>query len=69
MSGHRRLTLTLVYTPSRRYGLYVQGAGIHHNPILGLADSPHMKGRICVVLGPPAIRAVLGKSPCRRGPG
>ena len=35
MSGHRRLTLTLVYTPSQRYGQYVQGADIHHNPILG----------------------------------
>ena len=46
-----RLTLALDDTPTPRYGPHVQGAGIHHNPTLGPAGSPHVYGHVCVVLG------------------
>ena len=47
----RRITLALDDTPTERYGPYVQGAGIHHNPTPGPAGSPHVYGHIWVVLG------------------
>ncbi|MDR3620677.1 MAG: hypothetical protein P4L85_15095 [Paludisphaera borealis] len=34
-AGSGRLTLALDDTPTRRYGPYVQAAGIHHNPTPG----------------------------------
>ncbi len=46
-----RITLALDDTPTERYGPYVQGAGIHHNPTPGPAGSPHVYGHIWVVLG------------------
>jgi hypothetical protein len=49
--GAERLTLALDDTPTRRYGPYVQGAGIHHNPTPGPAGSPYVYGHIFVVLG------------------
>ena len=46
-----KITLALDDTPTERYGPYVQGAGIHHNPTPGPAGSPHVYGHIWVVLG------------------
>jgi hypothetical protein len=46
-----RLTLALDDTPTKRYGPYVQGAGIHHNPAPGPAGSPYIYGHVFVVLG------------------
>jgi hypothetical protein len=51
VAGQARLTLALDDTPTQRYGPYVQGAGIHHNPTPGPAGSPHVYGHIWVVLG------------------
>jgi hypothetical protein len=45
-----RLTLALDDTPTRRYGPYVQAAGVHHNPTPGPAGSPHLYGHVFVVL-------------------
>ena len=39
VAGQTRLTLALDDTPTQRYGPYVQGAGIHHNPTPGPAGS------------------------------
>lgn len=50
-AGSGRLTLALDDTPTRRYGPYVQGAGVHHNPAPGPAGSPHVYGHVFVVLG------------------
>jgi hypothetical protein len=50
-AGSGRLTLALDDTPTRRYGPYVQGAGVHHNPAPGPAGSPHIYGHVFVVLG------------------
>jgi len=49
-TGAGRLTLALDDTPTRRYGPYVQAAGIHHNPTPGPAGSPHVYGHVFVVL-------------------
>lgn len=49
-TGSGRLTLALDDTPTRRYGPYVQAAGIHHNPTPGPAGSPHVYGHVFVVL-------------------
>ena len=46
-----KLTLALDDTPTQRYGPFVQGAGIHHNPTPGPAGSPHVYGHVWVVLG------------------
>jgi hypothetical protein len=51
LSRSQRLTLALDDTPTQRYGPYVQGAGIHHNPTPGPAGSPHVYGHVFVVLG------------------
>src|SRR3984957_18345552 len=45
-----RLTLALDDTPTKRYGPYVQGAGVHHNPTPGPAGSPYVYGHVFVVL-------------------
>ena len=55
-----RITLALDDTPTERYGPYVQGAGIHHNPTPGPAGSPHVYGHIWVVLGLLAVHPALG---------
>jgi len=49
-TGAGRLTLALDDTPTRRYGPYVQAAGVHHNPTPGPAGSPHLYGHVFVVL-------------------
>jgi hypothetical protein len=46
-----RLTFALDDTPTERYGRYVQGAGVHHNPTPGPAGSPFVYGHVWVVLG------------------
>lgn len=40
-TGSGRLRLAIDDTPTRRFGPYVQAAGIHHNPTLGPAGSLH----------------------------
>src|SRR5581483_7092323 len=55
-----RLTLALDDTPTQRYGPYVQGAGIHHNPTPGPANAPHVYGHIWVVLGLLAVHPAWG---------
>src|SRR5262249_22168958 len=45
-----RLTFPLDDTPTQRYGPYVQGAGVHHNPAPGPAGSPFVYGHVWVVL-------------------
>jgi hypothetical protein len=49
-NGSGRLTLAIDDTPTRRYGPYVQAAGVHHNPTPGPAGSPHVYGHVFVVL-------------------
>ncbi len=51
VAGAARLTLALDDTPTERYGRHVQGAGIHHNPCPGPANSPFVYGHVWVVLG------------------
>jgi hypothetical protein len=46
-----RISLALDDTPTRRYGPYVQGAGIHHNPAPGPVGAAHLYGHVFVVLG------------------
>jgi DDE superfamily endonuclease len=60
VAGQTRLTLALDDTPTQRYGPYVQGAGIHHNPTPGPAGSPHVYGHIWVVLGLLAVHPAWG---------
>jgi hypothetical protein len=50
LGGATRLTLAIDDTPTRRYGPYVEGAGIHHNPTPGPAGAPYVYGHIFVVL-------------------
>jgi hypothetical protein len=44
------LLFALDDTPTARYGPKVEGAGIHHNPTPGPADSPYVYGHIWVTL-------------------
>ena len=60
VAGQTRLTLALDDTPTQRYGPFVQGAGIHHNPTPGPAGSPHVYGHIWVVLGLLAVHPAWG---------
>ena len=46
-----RVVLALDDTPTKRYGPQVQGAGVHHNPTPGPANSPFVYGHVWVVLG------------------
>jgi hypothetical protein len=46
-----RLTFALDDTPTERYGRFVQGAGVHHNPCPGPAGSPFVYGHVWVALG------------------
>ena len=60
-----RLTLALDDTPTQRYGPFVQGAGIHHNPTPDpAAGSPHVYSHIWVVLGLLAVHLVWGVIAC-----
>jgi len=45
-----RLVFALDDTPTKRYGPQVEGAGIHHNPTPGPADSKYVYGHIWVTL-------------------
>ena len=60
VDGQTRLTVALDDTPTQRYGPYVQGAGIHHNPTPGPAGSPHVYGHVWVVLGLLAVHPAWG---------
>ena len=60
VAGQTRLPLALDDTPTQRYGPYVQGAGIHHNPTPGPAGAPHLYGHIWVVLGLLAVHPAWG---------
>src|SRR5436305_1861965 len=51
VAGAARLTFALDDTPTERYGRYVQGAGVHHNPTPGPAGSPFVYGHVWVVRG------------------
>jgi hypothetical protein len=53
----KRLLVAIDDTPTARYGPFVEGAGIHHNPSPGPAGAKHVYGHIWVVL------AVLGQHP------
>jgi DDE superfamily endonuclease len=51
VAGAARLVFAVDDTPTERYGRYVQGAGVHHNPCPGPAGSPFVYGHVWVVLG------------------
>jgi hypothetical protein len=46
----QRLLLGIDDTPTPRYGPFVEGAGIHHNPTPGPAGEKHVYGHVWVVL-------------------
>jgi Transposase DDE domain len=46
----KRIKLTLDDTPSQRYGPYVEGAGLHHNPTPGPSNQPFLYGHVFVTL-------------------
>jgi hypothetical protein len=48
--GPRRLRLTVDDTPTPRYGPWVEGAGIHHNPSPGPAGERYVYGHVWVTL-------------------
>jgi hypothetical protein len=48
--GPRRLLLALDDTPTARYGPFVEGAGIHHNPSPGPAGEKYVYGHVWVTL-------------------
>ncbi|HJZ60232.1 MAG TPA: transposase, partial [Gemmataceae bacterium] len=51
VAGATRLTFALDDTPTEQHGRHVQGAGVHHNPCPGPANSPFVYGHVWVVLG------------------
>jgi hypothetical protein len=51
VAGVDRLVFAIDDTPTERYGPCVQGAGVHHNPCPGPANSPYVYGHVWVVLG------------------
>lgn len=48
--GHGRLTVAIDDSPTARYGPYVEGCGIHHNPSPGPAGEKYVYGHIWVTL-------------------
>jgi hypothetical protein len=60
VAGESRLLFALDDTPTRRYGPYVQGAGLHHNPTPGPAGGPFVYGHVWVVLALLAKHAAWG---------
>jgi hypothetical protein len=46
----KRLLLGIDDSPTARYGPYVEGAGIHHNPTPGPAGEKHVYGHVWVIL-------------------
>ncbi|HVK13234.1 MAG TPA: transposase, partial [Gemmataceae bacterium] len=59
-AGAGPLMLALDDTPTERYGRYVQGAGVHHNPTPGPAGAAFVYGHVWVVLGFLARHPVWG---------
>jgi hypothetical protein len=55
-----RLVLAIDDTPTARYGPEVQGAGLHHNPTPGPANSPFVYGHVWVVLAVVAAHPLWG---------
>jgi hypothetical protein len=53
----KRLLLGIDDTPTGRYGPFVEGAGIHHNPTPGPAGEKHVYGHVWVIL------SALGQHP------
>jgi hypothetical protein len=51
VAGAGRLVFAIDDTPTPRYGPQVQGAGVHHNPCPGPANTPFVYGHVWVVLG------------------
>jgi DDE family transposase len=49
-ANQERIKLTLDDTPSQRYGPYVEGAGLHHNPTPGPSNQPFLYGHVFVTL-------------------
>jgi hypothetical protein len=45
-----RILLAIDDTPTKRFGPYVQGAGVHHNPTPGPADAKFLYGHVWVTL-------------------
>jgi hypothetical protein len=45
-----RILLAIDNTPTKRYGEWVEGAGIHHNPTRGPADQKFVYGHVWVTL-------------------
>jgi hypothetical protein len=45
-----RVVFALDDTPTKRYGRYVEGAGVHHNPTPGPANAKHVYGHIWVTI-------------------
>jgi len=60
VAGSARLVFAPGDTPTERYGRYVQGAGVHHNPTPGPAGSPFVYGHVWVVLGLLAAHPLWG---------
>lgn len=55
-----RLVLAIDDAPTARYGPCVEGAGVHHNPCPGPANSPYVYGHVWVVLGLLATHPLWG---------
>jgi hypothetical protein len=60
LGGMNRLVFGIDDTPTPRYGPQVQGAGIHHNPCPGPANTPFVYGHVWVVLGLLAAHPLWG---------
>jgi len=60
VAGLPRITMALDDTPTQRYGPFVQGTGIHHNPTPGPANAPHVYGHVWVVLALLAVHPSWG---------
>jgi hypothetical protein len=50
LPADERILLALDDTPTKRYGEWVEGAGIHHNPTPGPADQKFVYGHVWVTL-------------------
>jgi DDE superfamily endonuclease len=61
--GHKRLLLGIDDTPTARYGPYVEGAGIHHNPTPGPAGEKRVYGHVWVILSALAQHPSWGTTP------
>src|SRR5258708_18548153 len=55
-----RILLGLDDTPTKRYGPYVEGAGIHHNPTPGPADQKFLYGHVWVTVSLVVRHALWG---------